>query len=156
MLQTEILSTHATRPAPSVIGLEPKRLPPTQKSPEPIFETTPRAIRMDGSHLSRELHEVAVGQMVEALRMAEFRKRSELLICNIAPWVKVGKSDVTRVPETQDRVMQILSDACDYLGRDIPEARLTLHFGEFDIRCYLGREKPTDHVYEEDWISDSR
>ena len=56
--------------------------------------------------------------------------------------------------ETQ--ILDILADVCTKLGHEMPVCRLALQNGEFSIRCYLGRDKPTDHVFGEDWLSDTR
>ena len=111
---------------------------------------------MDGRNLWREPQDVAVAQLAEALRLADLRGKSELYICNIAPWIKVGQADTGQVPIIQDKILRYLQAASQQLDRDVPACRLDLRHGEFGIRCYLGRMKPTDHVYEEDLFSDSR
>lgn len=156
MRQAETLSPLSASPA-SLAGTptDPAR-PARHGHGEPMFHSTPHAMYMDGRHLTREDHDVALGQLQEAIRLAELRGKSELLISNIAPWARPGESDLSRVPEMQERIEDILAEACARLGREMPETRLSLHFGEFHIRCYMGRERPTDHIHEEDWLSDSR
>lgn len=156
MLQAETLSPLAASPAPFARTQARPARPTRHGHGEPMFHTTPHALCMDGCHLAREDHAVALGLLQEAIRLAELRGKSELLIGNIAPWARPGESDLSRVPEMQSRIEEILAEACARLGREMPQTRLSLHFGEFHIRCYLGREKPTDHIHEEDWLSDSR
>lgn len=124
--------------------------------PKPGFEVTHASIWMDGSNLWRESTEAAVSQIIEAIRLAELRGKSDLLMSNVTPWVKINKGEIFNVPETQERVEKLLVKACARLKREVPEIRLTLRGSEFDIRCYLGREKPSDHVFEDDWNSDYR
>ena len=82
------------------------------------------------------------GLAEEAIRLAELRGKSELLMSNVTPWVKINKGEIFNVPETQEVVEKLLVKVCARLKRDVPEVRLTLRGSEFDIRCYLGREKP--------------
>ncbi len=114
------------------------------------------AVEMDGQNLWREQAQVAYRQFGEAIRLAELRGKSELLICNIAPWIKIGIDDTSQVPEIEHHILEILAAACQFLGRQMPECRLDLRHGEFGIRCYMGRDMPSDHIFEEDWLSDSR
>lgn len=124
--------------------------------PEPKFEVTHSSVCMDGSNLWRESFDAALTHVIEAIRLAELRGKSELLMSDVTPWVKIDKGEISNVPETQERVEELVAKACARLKRDVPEIRLTLRGSEFDIRCYLGREKPSDHVFEDDWNSDSR
>lgn len=123
---------------------------------EPVFEVTHSSVIMDGSNLWRETFESALSHVIEAIRLAELRRKTELLMSNVTPWVKIENDEITNVPETLERVEELLAKACTRLKREMPEIRLTLRGAEFDIRCYLGREKPSDHIFEDDWNSDSR
>ena len=100
--------------------------------------------------------EVAFGQLMEGIRLAELRGKTEMVICNIALDTIAGERDATIVVEAQEEIEDIIEDVSKRLGREMPECRLTLRTGEFDIRCYLGREKPSDFVFEDDMMSDSR
>lgn len=124
--------------------------------PDPSFEITYSSVCMDGSNLWRESFDSALIHVIEAIRLAELRGKSELLMLDVTPWVKIQNGEISNVPETQERVEELLVKACARLRRDVPEIRLTLRGSKFDIRCYLGREKPSDHVFEDDWNSDSR
>ncbi len=154
MIQAERLPSPVASPR---VGMPPPSARPAGHARgRKMFHTTPHALCMDGRHLARENHDVALAQLQEAIRLAELHGKSELLIGDIAPRARPGEGDPAQVPEVQGRIEEILAEACARLGREMPETRLSLHFGKFHIRCYLGREKPSDHIHEEDWLSDSR
>ena len=94
--------------------------------------------------------------MVEAVRLADLRAKPELKINNISPWIAVGSDASCQVPILQKKIQNYLAQACKTLKRAVPECRLDLSHGAYGIRCYLGRTKPTDHVFDEDFVSDSR
>jgi hypothetical protein len=149
-------STDAVTSVPPAAFMTPLGEAAPAVLPEPTFEVTHSSVRMDGRNLWREPFASALDHVIEAIRVAELRGKSELLMSDVTPWVKIVKGEISNVPETQKHVEELISRACARLKRDIPEIRLTLRGGEFDIRCYLGREKPSDHVFEDDWNSDSR
>ncbi|PHQ97532.1 MAG: hypothetical protein COB40_04330 [Marinosulfonomonas sp.] len=120
------------------------------------FKVAFQSVEFDGRGLWHEEDPVAVSQLAEALRSAASRGKSELNINNITPWIIVGEDETRQVPIIQQNIQRNLAAACEKLGREVPETRLDLQRGEFAIRCYLGRIKPTDHIYAEDLISDSR
>lgn len=115
-----------------------------------------QAVEFEGVDIYHQSDESAVSHLAEALRLAETRGKSELKINNITPWIKVGEDETGQVPIIQNEIERKLAIACKKLRHNIPECRLDLHRGEFAIRCYLGRMKPSDHIYEEDLMSDSR
>ncbi len=120
------------------------------------FEITYQAIEIDGRTLARDQADTVIARLGEALRIAQLRSKSELYIDNIAPEIRVGQSDTGQVPIIQDRILAHLRAACEEAGREMPTCRLDLRHGHFGIRCYLGRAKPTDYVYEQDLFSDNR
>ncbi|MEE9388313.1 MAG: hypothetical protein V3U96_06855 [Paracoccaceae bacterium] len=133
--------------------------PQAKNQPSPnsqLIEISFRSVEFNGQNLSRELDDVIVGQLVEAVRLSDLRDKNEMNINNIAPWVEVGHEDSCQVPILQKKIQKNLERACAQLKRPVPECRLNLSRGEFSIRCYLGRNKPTDHIYNEDLVSDSR
>lgn len=147
-------ATISTVPPTAFVSMPRPDLPVAM--PEPAYEVTHSAICMDGSNLWREPTDTALVHVIEAIRLAELRGKSELVMLNITPWIKIRSGEITNVPETQELLEGLLTRACNRLKCDMPEIRLTLRGGEFDLRCYLGREKPSDHVFEDDWTSDSR
>jgi len=156
MFQAQVLSPTAPTTVPSASLLASMDIRQDAVVAPRIFEMTFRAVEMDGRNLWREQSEVAVGQLAEAMRLADLRGKPELYINDITPWITVGQADTGQVPIIQDRIMRSLRTACKQIKRDMPVCRLDLRRGEFGLRCYLGRTKPSDHVYEEDLISDSR
>ncbi|MGR3290387.1 MAG: hypothetical protein ACU0C9_04235, partial [Paracoccaceae bacterium] len=79
-----------------------------------------------------------------------------LKINNITPWIAVGNLESRQIPIIQKKIEHRLASACKQIRRPVPDSRLDLTHGVYGIRCYLGRTKPTDHVYDEDLLSDSR
>lgn len=156
MLHAEAISPIAAIPAPLHALQIPADIAISEPEAPRMFEVTFSAVEMDGQNLWREQAKIAFGQFGEAIRLAEIRGKSELLICNIAPWIKIGIDDTSQVTEVENHILEILSAACQFLGRRMPECRLDLRHGEFGIRCYMGRDKPSDHLFEEDLLSDSR
>ena len=134
----------------SVVTKSPLGLLPRQ------FEMTYQSVEIDGSSFYRDGQDVVVAQLAEALRLADLRGKQELFIANIAPWIRVGQDDTGKVPIIQDRIETRLRAACERLQREMPVCRLDLNRGEFGIRCYLGKNRPTDYIHEEDLFSDSR
>lgn len=126
------------------------------KFAEPDLRVTHSTICLNGKNICQQPTEVSLAQVIEAIRLAELRGKNELVLLNVTPWVNIMQGKITNVPETQIRIEELMNKACMRLKRDVPEVRLSLRGGEFDVRCYLGREKPTDHVFEDDWNSDSR
>lgn len=115
-----------------------------------------RSIDVDGTNLWREHHDVAIGQLAEALRQADLHGKPELNIDNISPQISVGDADTAQIPIIQRKIERFLAAASKKLNREMPVCRLDLHNGQFGIRCYLGRMKPTDFIFGEDLMSDSR
>ena len=156
MIHAEAISPVAPGAFPARAFHDPAPVVVSEPDAPRLFEVTFGGVEMDGQNLWQEQAEVAFGQFCEAIRLAELRGKSELLICNITPWIKIGVDDTSQVCETERHILEILTTACQFLGRKIPECRLDLRNGEFGIRCYLEREMPSDHVFDEDWFSDSR
>lgn len=70
--------------------------------------------------------------------------KQDLVISNIAPQVRLGKGDLGVVPNIHDEFVVHFANAFFTQGRNLPEHRLVLRRGEFDIRFYIGHERPTD------------
>ncbi len=161
MMNAEIRAPIAPSPNRSAAG---GRIPPARPTRPSIpaslasnlFSITYMAVEMDGRNLWKERAEVAVAQLCEAIRLADLRGKSELLIEDIAPWIGVGQADTRRVPVIQERIERHLEAACRELGHDMPVCRLDLNRNRFALRCYLGRMKPTDYLHPEDLFSDNR
>ena len=156
MLHVESLTPSLKPAADIAIFQAPLSRRQPASSPTQLIETSFGAVELEGRDLWREPEDVAIGQLCEAVRLSDLRSKPELKINNISPWVAVGSEESCQVPILQKKILRYLAQACDRLKRPTPECRLDLSRGEYGIRCYLGRTKPTDHVYDEDFVSDSR
>ncbi|MFV2002059.1 MAG: hypothetical protein ACC619_03675 [Paracoccaceae bacterium] len=156
MLQLEALSPTSPTTVPNGAMALPVGLIAAQTNTPRMFEVGFSAVEMDGRNLWREPAEIAFGQLDEAVQLAQIRGKSELLICNITPWIKVGHDKTSQVPEIESHILEILAAVYQFRGQNMPPCRLDLQNGEFGIRCYLGRSVPTDHIFAEDQLSDSR
>ena len=149
MLYSDTIAGSAPTQAMSSTVFERQDSNAQERAAQQGFELATISVQMDGSNLWREHEELSLHRLIEAVRFAHRNGKSELLICNITPWFRIGEGDVTQVTEIQNRIVSQLTNACRRIGQDIPETRLSLRNGEFDIRCYLGREKPSDFFFEE-------
>ena len=112
-----------------------------------MLKVTWSSVELDGGQLANERFDLSVSTVVEALKTARSNDRDELLINDIAPDMLVGSADIT---EIQEIIEQIVREACARIGREAPEMRLSLRGSAYDIRCYLGRRKPTDYLFDPD------
>jgi hypothetical protein len=112
-----------------------------------FLKVTWSSVELDGDNLSQDTFDVAVSTAVEALKLARSNDREELLVNDIAPGLDVGSVDI---PEIQQRLENIIAEACARIGQDRPEMRLSLRGNCYDLRCYLGRTKPTDYRFDPD------
>ncbi len=113
----------------------------TSKMRKAAFRVTWSSIDMDGETLLDGDFDLSVSMVVEALRAAEANHKDELLVSNLAADLSVGSPLVSEVQAT---VETLIREACDRIGRDVPEMRLALRNNEYDLRCYVGRYMPTD------------
>lgn len=114
------------------------------------------SIEIDGRHLQSDPKEVSVSRLSEAMRLAQLHNKEELMIANFAPGTNSGDDSAKNVPLVMREIQNMLAIACEGDMRGTPESRLDLHRGEYGLRCYLGRTKPTDFIFAEDRLSDSR
>ena len=114
------------------------------------------AIEIDGSNFNFDPREVTIERLAIALRLAKMHGKQELMIENIAPAVHSPDKEASRVPLLKKEIESFLEVACSKSNGEMPECRLDLHNGSFGLRCYLGRMKPTDFIFAEDHLSDSR
>lgn len=63
--------------------------------------------------------------------------KQELTITNIVPGIRLGKDDLSAVPEIQDRIVALLENAFIAQKRLLPSNRLVIRRGEFGIQFYL-------------------
>ncbi len=83
--------------------------------------------------------------------LCDSARKDEFVIENIAPAFVVGRDDASSVMAIQDRIARLLREALDAIGRPVPEYRLSLRRGIFDLRIYLGRTRPTDFTIDDDY-----
>jgi len=112
-----------------------------------FLKVTWSSVEMDGATLSHDTFDVSVSNAVEALKMARSNDREEMLISDIASGYEVGSPDI---PAIQERLERVITEACARIGQDRPEMRLSLRGQSYDLRCYLGRTKPTDYQFKPD------
>ena len=145
MLQTDVaLRSGAVYRGPSVAGYRSKgRI--SVSNFRSLVKVTWSSVELAGAELADEPFDFAVSQVVEALRLAKSNDKEELIIANIAPFAMVGSAEVS---EVQASLEKVVTEAFDRLGDERPEIRLSLRGSEYDLRCYLGRIKPTDYVFD--------
>lgn len=112
-----------------------------------MLKVTWSSVEMDGEQLAQERFDLSVSTVIEALKTARSNDRDELLISDFAPDALVGSAEVS---ELQEIIEHIVNEACSRTGRDAPEMRLSLRGNKYDLRCYLGRMKPTDFLFDPD------
>lgn len=142
------LTSQTMRETPAIRN----RVSPLPKSVSISFS----AIEIDGSNFNCDPKEVTIERLAIALRLAKMHGKQELMIENIAPAVHTSEAAGSRVPLLKKEIESYLEAACSKSNGDTPECRLDLHNGSFGLRCYLGRMKPTDFIFAEDHLSDSR
>lgn len=114
----------------------------------PAFHLTWSSVEFEGARLADDEFDAAVRQVQEAIKAGDANDKEELLIANFAPGVPVGSPVVT---DLQLQIEEYLREAATRLGRDVPEMRLSLRGEEYDLRCYLGRSRPTDFQAEQEF-----
>ncbi len=114
------------------------------------------AIEIEGADMCHDPKEVSVARIAEAMRLARVHGKEELMIADITPEIHTDQPDACQVPLIKKEIEAFLQAACTDDGFEMPECRLDLHGGQFGLRCYLGRTKPTDFIFAEDRLSDSR
>lgn len=72
--------------------------------------------------------------------------KDEFVVEDIAPDYKVGSGDPAIVMLAQERIVSMFMQSATNHFRELPEYRLSLRRGAFDLRFYLGRTRPTDYL----------
>lgn len=137
-------------------GLKPKKHKATQRqSSKQIVESlkmgeTLSAVSVDWALLRDSSRRVALSFFVRAIKFCQESQKEEFVVANIVPWIRVGRDNPSAVMQAQNDIVAIFMEAIAGRRRDIPEFRLNLRRGEFDVRFYLGKEKPTDCHFDDD------
>ena len=145
MLQADLAMYSPAGTAPSAamsVRSEQKRRTKPANRP---FRLTWSSVEFDGSSIGAEMYDLAVRSIAEAMKAALSNDKDELLITNMAPGAEVGSAAVA---DFQDHVEALVEEAAARIGHDAPEMRLSLRGDQYDLRCYMGRTKPTDYVFD--------
>lgn len=154
LAQTEYSPSYPI-PGDPLLGLGTSEKSLTRALKKTGANVTVSKVLLSGSEILTLERGDALQAVSEAVRLADIRGRDELTIESFAT-VEGGEIDQQNVNDLQDALEDLVAAACDQMAREFPVTRLTRHATGFDLRCYMGGEKPTDYVHIEDWISDSR
>ena len=108
------------------------------------YEKTRDSISFDAEDIAGLSPGEISGFLQSLIRICGSLGKQELIISNIASQVQLGKGDLGVVPNIHDEFVVHFANAFFTQGRNLPEHRLVLRRGEFDIRFYIGHERPTD------------
>ena len=108
------------------------------------YEKTRDSISFDAKDIAGLSPGEISGFLQSLIRICGSLGKQELIISNIASQVQLGKGDLGVVPNIHDEFVVHFANAFFTQGRNLPEHRLVLRRGEFDIRFYIGHERPTD------------
>ncbi len=108
------------------------------------YEKTRDSISFDAKDIAGLSPGEISGFLQSLIRICGSLGKQELVISNIAPQVQLGKGDLGVVPNIHDEFVVHFANAFFTQGRNLPEHRLVLRRGEFDIRFYVGHERPTE------------
>ena len=117
----------------------------------------------DAWELRRTLYEILIGwSEIRDVPRSEIRQclsrmislctetgKDEVVIENIVPSFKVGRDDPGQILSVQDEIVALFSEAMMGADGELPEFRLGLRRGEFEVRFYMGRTRPTDFDFIE-------
>ena len=108
------------------------------------YEKTRASLSFDAADIAGFSPGEISGFLQSLIRICASLGKQELVISNIAPQVRLGKGDLGVVPSIHDEFVVHFANAFFTQGRNLPEHRLVLRRGEFDIRFYVGHERPTE------------
>ncbi len=108
------------------------------------FARTRHELLIDWSRIeANSAHSIRAG-FAQVAELCDEAGKDEFVVENIASRYQVGRDDPAMVIEAQDRIVSLFREAIEKQNRKMPEFRLSLRRGSFDIRFYLGRTRPTD------------
>lgn len=114
------------------------------------LEETRKAISFNWMQINNWPRQEIISGFVQAITRCQQTRKEELVLRDIAPESRIGRDDPSQVVEIHDRITGLFSEAVNSLMRDIPQVRLNLNRGQFDMRFYIGREIPRDCIYDEE------
>lgn len=115
-----------------------------------VMDETLHTISLDWAQLSNSTHQDVISGFVQAIIYCRNTQKEELVLRDIAPASKIGRDDPSQVVALYDQILHMFTEAFFLAGRDVPEVRLNLNRGQFDLRFYMGREIPRDCSYEDE------
>lgn len=119
---------------------------PPQKVQNWKVTRTRHELLVDCSEMRDSSRQSTRAGLEQIMALCKIAGKDEFVIEDIAPDYKVGSSDPTIVLEAQERIVSIFMQAATAHFRELPEYRLSLRRGAFDLRFYLGRTRPTDSL----------
>jgi len=121
------------------------------KRPPPSVENwkitrTRHELLLDWSEMKDSSRNSTRAGFEQIIALCEAKGKDEFVVEDIAPDYKVGEGDPAIVMEAQERIVWIFMQAATTRFRELPEFRLSIRRGAFDLRFYLGRTRPTDYL----------
>ena len=113
------------------------------------YEKTRAAISFDAADIAGLSPGEISGFLQSLIRTCALLGKQELVISNIAPQVRLGKDDLGVVPDIYDEFIAYFAKAFNAQRQNLPVHRMVLRRGEFDIRFYVGQQRPTDYEFED-------
>ncbi len=107
---------------------------------------TPHALLVDWSEMKDSSPQSTRAGFEQVISLCEATRKDEFVVEDIAPDYKIGDGDPAIVVAAQERIVSIFMQAAVSRFRELPEHRLSLRRGAFDLRFYLGLTRPTDFV----------
>ena len=117
---------------------------PPQKIQNWKLTRTRHELLVDWSEMRDSSRQSTRAGLEKIMALCKTAGKDEFVIENIVPDYKVGSSDPMIVLDAQERIVSIFMQAATARFRELPEYRLSLRRGTFDLRFYLGRTRPTD------------
>jgi hypothetical protein len=135
--------------------LAPKRRTPKTEARMPSsenwqLERTRHEILVDWSKIRDASPDTIRNGFAQAIRHCKSLSKDEFVVENIVPDHTVGQDDPAKVIAAQTQIAALFREAARAENRSMPEYRLSLRRGAFDVRFYLGRTRPTDHKAPEE------
>jgi len=107
---------------------------------------TPYALLVDWSEMKDSSPQSTRAGFEQVISLCEATGKDEFVVEDIAPDYKIGDGDPAIVVAAQERIVSIFMQAAVSRFRELPEHRLSLRRGAFDLRFYMGLTRPTDFV----------
>ena len=115
-------------------------------------KSTPHQMLLEWSHakgFSTRSIQIGFECIIEQSLASEV---DEFVVEDIVPGYKPGADDPSIVLEAESKIVKLFQEASMTHFRKDPEVRLALRNGMFDIRFYLGKTLPFDHIVPEDYF----